>query len=313
MRNLTIFILLIIFNISNLEYSYSSIDNKVLVKVGNQIISSYELKDKIKTKIFLSNQQLTQENINKYKNQVLESLIKLKLMKIELARYKIDVKHNEKNRKYLEQVALKYETNIDGLKIIFKSNNLDFENFKNEVDVHQAWKNLVYQKHKNKIFIDEKEIELELNNLLKKKKNLQEFKLAEIEVMVKNKSETDKVIIDLKKQIKDIGFQNTAIKYSSASTALNGGNLGWINRKILSSEMQKTLDVLNKGEISPAIVKGNSIVFFKVLDKRNVNIKDINAIELRKNITVAKQNELLNIFSNNYLSKLRSNTFIKIN
>ena len=36
------------------NYAYSSINNKIVIKVGNEIITSYELENEIKTILFLS-------------------------------------------------------------------------------------------------------------------------------------------------------------------------------------------------------------------------------------------------------------------
>ena len=47
---------------------YGSSQNKIVEKVQNQIITSYELKNKIKLILFLSNQELNQQNINMTKN-----------------------------------------------------------------------------------------------------------------------------------------------------------------------------------------------------------------------------------------------------
>ena len=113
-------------------------------------------------------------------------------------------------------------------------------------------------------------------------------------------------------KIKEIGFEDTAVKFSSSTTALNNGSLGWVNKEILSKNIRDALSGLKMGEITKPIVNGNSILLIKLIDKRSVNMENIDTTQLRKNITIAKQNELLNIFSNNYLSKLRNNTFINI-
>ena len=39
------------------------------------------------------------------------------------------------------------------------------------------------------------------------------------------------------------GFENTAIKYSISLTAMDGGNLGWVNANSLSD---KILNIVNK-------------------------------------------------------------------
>ena len=60
------FFTLIFFCFNNLN---SAIENKIIAKVDNKLISSYELENKIKTMLFLSNQELNQQNINNKKNR----------------------------------------------------------------------------------------------------------------------------------------------------------------------------------------------------------------------------------------------------
>ena len=48
---------------------------KIITKVGNEIITSYELENKIKTTLFLAGEELNQSNISKIKNLSLRSLI----------------------------------------------------------------------------------------------------------------------------------------------------------------------------------------------------------------------------------------------
>ena len=59
----------------------ASVENKIIANVGDKIISSYELKTKIKLLLFLSNQELNQDNINTTKAIAINSLINYKLKK----------------------------------------------------------------------------------------------------------------------------------------------------------------------------------------------------------------------------------------
>ena len=70
MKKYTFFLytLLIYFNFSNTLYS--ALESKILAKVENQLISSFELKNKIKLILFLTNQQINQTNINNTKKRL---------------------------------------------------------------------------------------------------------------------------------------------------------------------------------------------------------------------------------------------------
>ena len=61
--------------------SFASTQNKILVNVGNQIITSYELKNRVKTILVLNNKELNQENIDKTKREAVNFLINSKFVK----------------------------------------------------------------------------------------------------------------------------------------------------------------------------------------------------------------------------------------
>ena len=66
MNRLILFLIIIIFK-ENI--SFASIQNKILVNIGNQIITSYELKNRVKTVLILNNKELNQANIDATKNE----------------------------------------------------------------------------------------------------------------------------------------------------------------------------------------------------------------------------------------------------
>ena len=72
-----IIILYFIFN----NVVFASIENKIILKVENEIITNFEVKNKILSTLILSNQEINQENIDNFKKQALEFLIQYKLKK----------------------------------------------------------------------------------------------------------------------------------------------------------------------------------------------------------------------------------------
>ena len=71
--------LIIVFFISISGKSFGQINNKILLKVGNKIITNYDLQNKILTSLILSNQEINQKNIDKLKKQSVDSLVQKKL------------------------------------------------------------------------------------------------------------------------------------------------------------------------------------------------------------------------------------------
>ena len=66
------------------------------------------------------------------------------------------------------------------------------------------------------------------------------------------------------------------------------------------------------GEISQPIIQTNRIIILKLLDQKKIDISKVNINELREKIIKNKQNQLLNLYSNNHLSKLKNNALIEI-
>ena len=137
----------------------AKIENKIVVKVEDQIITNYEIKNKILTSLILSEKKVNQENINSLKKDVLENLIQLKLKKIELSKYNIK-KDDLQTQVYLKSISP--SNNVENLKDILKKNNLSYELFLSEIEIELMWQKFIYKIYSNKINIDEKEIVKEL-------------------------------------------------------------------------------------------------------------------------------------------------------
>ena len=82
-------------------YPAKAIKNEIIVKIDNNIITAYELKNKLKTSIILSNQELNQLNIDKNKERALAYLINLKLKTNELIKYKFEIDKLNVNKQLL--------------------------------------------------------------------------------------------------------------------------------------------------------------------------------------------------------------------
>jgi len=305
-----IFFLIIIMLRENI--SFASIQNKILVNIGNQIITSYELKNRVKTILVLNNKELNQENIDRTKSKALNFLINFKLKKEEIIKYKITFNNNAVLN-HLDNIASNYNTDQNGLKTIFENNDLSYELFLDGIKTEFAWQQLIFNFHRDKIKLNEKEIDEELNKIITKQKQAEEYNLAEIEVILENNFNDKKKIEEIKNQINEIGFKNTAIKYSTSLSALEGGNLGWINSQALSNIILSTVKEMKPGDISEPIFQSETATFIKLLDKRKISFSDINLKKMKSQIISQKKNELLNLFSNSYLSKIKNTTLIKYN
>ena len=296
----------------NFNHSYSAINNKIIVKVGNEIITSYELENKIRTILFLSKKKINQENINIVKQKAISGLINKKLKQEEIVRYGISI-NQDRVDSYLNEYSSKLNMNKEDFIKAMNENNISFNLYNEEIEIDLSWQSLIYELNKNNLSIDEKQIVKELNEIIKNRTDLEEFELAEIVIdEMKDFEKQKKTLIEINQYIKQFNFKEAAIKYSISSSSSEGGKIGWVNSETLSEKLKNVLNKMNIGEISSPIKSVDQIILIKLLDKRKVKTDlNIKAEQIKKSLINKRKNELLNLYSNNHLSKKRNNTIIK--
>ena len=298
------FLISILFNFQNI---FAKVENNIVLKVENEIITNFEIKNKIIATLILANQEINQSNINKLKKQALDFLIKQKLKKIELSKYNLKV-DQQKITNYLNSIS---SNNINSLKDKFLNNGIDFQLFYEELEIDFLWQKYIYQVYSKKIEIDEKNINQELENLLRNQTDVEQLKISEIEIYLNNDLTDQKKILNIKEQINKYGFAATAVKYSISSTASNKGELGWLNAKSLNKKIFNLVSKIKVGEVTEPIITSNSALFLKLNDKKISKVENVNIDELKINLINRKKNEMFNLYSKSLLSKLKNNSLIE--
>ena len=300
-KALTYFLIFVFFNQSN------ALENKILFKINNEIISTIDLYNETK---YLS--LLNKDLINLEKDKIFEisknSLIREKIKEIELLKkYKtLDI-----DKKYFDQIMNDYSKkmgfeNVKKFSENIKINGLDFETIQNKIKIELYWNQLIVKKFLKDVKIDKNKIKEELAKNLTQK----ELLLSEIVFNIDTKNNLEKKLEFIQKDIKTKGFSNAALIHGISDTANNGGKLGWIKLSSLNTKIKNELKNIKVGDISNPIVVPGGFLILKIVDQRDVkNNLDINkAIELAVN---EKTNEQLNKLSIVYYNKIKKD--IQIN
>ena len=300
-------IFFIIFVLWLVPISSNSIENRILFKVNNEIITTFDLKKEFKY-LSLINPQI----INLEKNEIFEvsknSVIREKIKKIEILKH---VENIDINNDYIDKVIIETYTKIglnSSAEFEKEINNIgmSLNEFKEKLSIEALWNQLVYEKYKSKVQIDVSKLKKEIS--LKKTQNI--FNLSEIVFNVeKDENYSDK----LKQIVNDIenkGFENAALIHSVSETRSFGGNLGWINENSISKNLREKINNIEIGEYSsPIIIQGGILIIqINEIKKEKVSL-DINQ-ELNKLIQL-KTNQQLNRFSNIYFNKIKKNLKIE--
>lgn len=291
-------------NFTNLQ---SSIESSIIVKVDRKIVTNFDVKNKILSTLIVAGSEVNQENINKLKNQTLENLIFIKLKEIELEKFNFKVDNQRLN----SNINLLAKNDLKKLKNDFNKYGLDYDLWKNEIEIELKWQQFIYSRYAKKIEIDIESINLELDKIVQTSFEYQEINLSEIEILQNENISNDELISKIFKEIDINGFETTALNFSIADSSSQKGSLGWINSNILSKKILNSLKNLKPGQVGKPIIQTNSILFLKLNSKRNTGKASSDREALKKKLIAQKQNDLFNLYSRSHLSKLRNNVLIQ--
>lgn len=278
-------------------------ENKILLKVNNNIITSVDILNEINFLSFANKEFLKIE-----KNQQIQiaknSLIKEKIKSIEILKFQENLNIDDKNFEKIIKNFFQNQKieNLTQFKILLKKNNLDIEFVKKKISVDTFWKGLIYEKFHRNVKIDEAEIKKNILN----QEIQNEYLLSEIVFTLNEVDKFNEKLEKITNMIKEKNFAEAAFNFSISDTSGNGGELGWIQENVLNKKIKKELKIINNGEFTnPIVIPGGFLILYKTNSRETKKNLDVNN-EL-KSIIDRITNDQLNRFSNIYLNKLRKN------
>ena len=289
--------------------STQAIENKILFKVNNEIITSIDIENESKYLLTL-NKDI--ENLSKKK--ILEisknSVIKEKIKKNELLKNfkKIEIKDEYLNHIFKNIYTKLGILNLSDFKIYLSKNDINFQNVKEKIKIEALWNELIYMKFSKKIKINENNLREKI--LQRKKEASKSFLMSEIFFQVNKMKDLDSKYLEIKNIIDNEGFNNAALTYSISDTSNLGGKLGWINQETLNPSIIKEISKLKINEYTKPIPVSSGFLILKINEiKYTKNNLDVD-LEL-KNLIRLETNKQLNQYSVVYFNKAKKN--IKIN
>ena len=283
-----------------------ALENKIIVKVNNEIITSIDIKNEINY-LSLLNPQVKNLDKSRLTEIAKNSLIREKVKIIAI----LDIiKEIDIEEEYIDKIIkttyqkIGLET-LDQYKNYLKKNGLQIEYIKNKIGVETIWNEIIYKKFKSKIIIDKEKISNEVKNNPDVK-----LQLSEIIFKIKSKNEFEKKYNEIKKDIQSEGFENAALIHSISNSSSSGGEIGWIDKNSLNKIVNDAISNLKVGEHSKPILTASGFLILKINDiKRNVSDKKNFEKKINTLIRI-KTNQQLNQLSNMYLNKIKKDLIV---
>ena len=295
----TLILLVIIFPQDNL----SSIENKIIIKINNEIITSLDLEDEIKYLKALN------PGLNKLNNQEILEISKKSILRENIK--KIEILNNFENPKVPKEILDQLVKNIyskiginnlNNFKNYLNMNQIDYKNVLNKIEIEALWNELIFIKFSEQIKIDKDK----LTNQVKKNINKQNksYLMSEIVFELSQSEKLEDKYKKISDTISNKGFENAALIYSISETAKIGGKLDWINENSLNNNIKDILKSKKEKDFTKPITIPGGFLILKINEIKLIKLdKNINE-ELERLINITKNNQL-NQFSKIYFNRIK--------
>ena len=303
LKKLSIFFIILFYPLN----AYA-LENKILVKVNNTIITSVDIFKETQYLIAM-NKDIKKLSKNKIFDIAKNSLIRKTIKQNEITKYNNIKNVDEKfTNQLIKTNAIKLGFNsIDDFQKHLMSYGLDLKDLKDRLSTTVLWNDLIVKKYSNKLIIDKEKIREEI--LLSDKK-LKSYLLSEIVVDLTFGAKIEEQYKIIDNEILKTGFDNAALLYSISDTSSSGGNLGWIKETTLNKSIKNKISNLEIGQHTKPIIISGGFLVLKVKDIKEINQQIDIKKELQKRI-IENQNQQLNQFSLMYYNRIKKN--VKIN
>ena len=285
-----------------------SVETHIVFKVNNQIITNMDLNNEYRYLMALNN-ELTNIDKNTLLKVAKDSIIREKIKENELLRY-----YNlGDSPEYLEPVIKNFYQKLEikdlnGFKEYLLQYDLEIDTVRDKIEIEVLWNKLIANKYQNQLNIKKKVLKekIEKNS---SDKIIKEYELSEIIFQIKNINDLDNKVKLIQKNINEQGFKNTANIFSISESSKFGGNIGWLDEKKLSKEINLAINELKISEISKPIRITNGFLILKINNIRQKEIK-FDREKLLDEAIIFETNKQYNQFSIIYYNKIKINSVI---
>jgi peptidyl-prolyl cis-trans isomerase SurA len=303
-KKLLIIILLNIITLNNV----AGIENKIILKIDNEIITSQDIENEIQ---YLKTLNPNIKNLSKERLILIgkNSLIREKIKKKEILRYMQKV---EINKKFLNQLIkdrylkLNFDSKDKFIEYLNK-NQVDIDVIENKFSIEAMWNQIIYKKFLTKVKINQDALKEKIK--IEKNQKNKSYLLSEIFFTVKNKNNLKNKYQKIKAVIENDSFESAALSFSISDSTAVGGKLGWVKEKSLNKTIKDSISKLGKNNYTSPIFVSNGYLILKINDIKFERIKYDEERELKIAVNY-ETNQQLSQYSNFYFNKIKKNITI---
>ncbi|MBO9709981.1 MAG: peptidylprolyl isomerase [Caulobacter sp.] len=279
------------------------LSESVAAVVNDDIISTYDLMQRMRLLMVSSGLQPTQENLPQLEQEALRSLIDERLQLQELKRVEKQQKitiisTDQEIKEQINDIARSNSPNMTGDQLLAQlaAQGVGAETFKAQIRADSSWQAWISGRYGSRLRIGEDQIKA-FERRMAEAASKPQYQVSEVFIDAARVGGMEVATNGARQLISQMQqgapFPAVARQFSASPTAANGGDAGWISPGEMPPEVDAALEQLRPGQLSAPIPVRDGVYIIYLRDKRSgakaalVDLKQV-AIPLAKDATQAQ-------------------------
>ncbi|PKQ01871.1 MAG: hypothetical protein CVT73_21195, partial [Alphaproteobacteria bacterium HGW-Alphaproteobacteria-12] len=223
--------------------------------VNDQVISSYDLDQRIKLVILSSGIPNTPENISRIRGQVLRSLVDEHLQWQEATRLNIEVAQDEVDKAF-DRIAQRSNMSVDQISKALEEGGVARSTLEAQIRNDIAWNRVIQQQFGPLVTVGTGEVD-EVLQRLEEESGQPRYLVSEILITFDSPAHAEEIAAGTQRLVEQIRqgapFEAVARQFSQSASAANGGDIGWVHASQLPDRVSEAVTRMQPGMVSDPI------------------------------------------------------------
>ena len=254
----------------------TGLSESVAAVVNDDIVSTYDLAQRMRLVIATSGVQPTQENLSQFQREALVSLVDERLQFQELRRVekeqKIDIiAADDEINEELDGMAQGNNMNRDQFVAYLTGRGIGADTLKQQLRAQISWARWIRGRYGSRLRVGDDQIAATQARLEAAAAKPQ-YQIGEVLLDATRVGGMPQAMQGAEQLVKQLQqgapFAAVARQFSSLPTAANGGDAGWISQGELPTEVEAVLEQMRPGQLSQPIPVKDGVYILYLKDKR---------------------------------------------
>jgi len=258
--------------------SANPLSESVAAVVNDDIISSYDLMQRMRLLMVSSGLQPTEENLPQLEQEALRSLIDERVQFQELKRVekaqKITIISTDREiDEQIDDIAKGNNASMTGKQLLAQlaSQGVGAETFRAQIRAESSWQNWISGRYGSRLRVGEDQIKAYERRMAESASKPQ-YQVSEVFIDATRVGGMETAVNGANQLVGQIQqgapFPAVARQFSAAATAANGGDAGWISPGEMPAEVDVALEQLRPGQLSRPIPVKDGVYIIYLREKR---------------------------------------------